>query len=94
MGTGRVALFPLPVLSLAMRSFATILATITLPLYALAAHHGNYARDHGSVALRVRGDLLPKRSFDNARMTYYIINVGQYVPQLRSHFLCLIISKE
>jgi len=59
-----------------MRSFATILATISLPLYALAAHHGNHARDHGGVALRARGDLLPKRNFPNARMTYYDITVG------------------
>ena len=76
-----------------MRSFATILATISLPLYALAAHHGNHARDHGGVALRARGDLLPKR-YSNAPFTYYDITVGQYVPQLFPHFLCLIISKE
>jgi len=75
-----------------MRSFTTILTTISLPLYALAAHHGNHARDHSGVAFRARGDVLPKRDF-SARMTYYDITVGPYVLQLRPHFLCLIISK-
>jgi hypothetical protein len=77
-----------------MRSFATVLTTLSLPLFALAAHHGYHARHHGDVALRARGDVLPKRNFPNARITWYDITVGQYVPQLRPHFLCLDISKE
>jgi hypothetical protein len=72
-----------------MRSFATILATISLPLYALAAHHGNHARDHGGVALRARGDLLPKRKFVNAPMTFYDITVGQYVLSFAPIFYAL-----
>ena len=76
-----------------MRSFATVLTTLSLPLFAFAAHHGYHARHHGDVALRARGDLLPKR-YSNARITWYDITVGQYVPQLRPHFLCLISSKE
>ena len=73
-----------------MRSFATILTTISLPLYALSAHHGN--RDHSGLALRARGDVL-QRDF-SARMTYYDITVGPYVLQISPYFFRLIVSKE
>ena len=74
-----------------MRSFTAILATLSLPLFAFAAHHGHSARHDGDVALRARGDLLPKRNFQG-RLTWYDISLYKYAPQLRPHFLCLISS--
>ncbi len=84
---------PLPVLSfLTMRSFATILAALSVPLYAFAAHHGNHARRHSDLALRARGDI-QKRDFGGP-FTYYDITVGQYVLPLCPHILCFITSTE
>ena len=75
-----------------MRSFATILTTLSLSLFAFAAHHrGNHAHAHLGLAARARGDLLHKRDF-SGRFTYYDITVGMYVPLLSPHFPCLIIS--
>ncbi|KAH9080654.1 hypothetical protein EDB83DRAFT_1004619 [Lactarius deliciosus] len=66
---------PLAIFSLCspMRSFTAILLTLSLPLYALAAH-GN-ARDHTGLAHRARGDILDKRDYQ-ARLTLYDIDVG------------------
>jgi hypothetical protein len=83
--------FPfLPVLSPSspsstMRSFATILLSLSLPLHAFAAHAINHAHRH-DVALRPRGP--------NARMTWYDITTGLYVPFLYPHRPSLIISPQ
>ncbi|KAF8478923.1 RlpA-like double-psi beta-barrel-protein domain-containing protein-containing protein [Russula ochroleuca] len=53
-----------------MRSFATILLSLSLPLHAFAAHGINPARRHADIALR------PRDSFSGVRMTYYEITVG------------------
>jgi len=74
-----------------MRSFATILTTLSLPLFSLAAYHGSHPRAHAGLAARARGDVLHKRDF-SGRFTYYDITTGLYVPLLCPHFLCLIIS--
>ena len=76
-----------------MRSFATILTALSLPLYTFAAHHNNPARRHSDVAVRARGDVLQKRDFSGP-LTYYDITVGQYVSSLCPHLLCFIISAE
>jgi hypothetical protein len=62
-----------------MRSFATILLTLSLPLHAFAAHAINHARRH-DVALHARGTTI-----SNARMSFYDIDVGLYVPLLYPH---------
>jgi len=74
-----------------MRSFATILTTLSLPLFSLAAYHGSHPRHgaHAGLAARARGDVLHQRDF-SARLTYYDITVGLCVPLLCPHFLCLI----
>jgi hypothetical protein len=69
-----------------MRSFATILLSLSLPLHAFAAHGINPARRHADIALR------PRDSFSGVRMTYYEITVGPYVPLFCPHRPCLIIS--
>jgi len=55
----------------AMRSFATILVTFSLPLCAFASHLGSHPRRHSDLALRS----LERRD----RFTYYDISVGEYV---------------
>ncbi|KAH8989623.1 hypothetical protein EDB86DRAFT_1873628 [Lactarius hatsudake] len=57
-----------------MRSFTAILLTLSLPLYALAAHGD--ARRHTGLAHRARGDILDKRDYDQVQLTLYDINVG------------------
>jgi hypothetical protein len=59
-----------------MHSFATLLLALSLPLSALAAH--TFPRHHNGLALRARGDLLPRQSYDNVRITFYEIDVGMY----------------
>lgn len=62
-----------------MRSFATLLLALSLPLYALAAHGS--PRHHTGLARRARGDLLARDisgSYTGARCTYYDITVGTY----------------
>ncbi|KAH9042234.1 hypothetical protein EDB85DRAFT_1241382 [Lactarius pseudohatsudake] len=56
-----------------MRSFTAVLLSLSLPLYALAAH-GN-ARRHTGLTHRARGDILDKRDFQ-AQLTLYDIDVG------------------
>jgi hypothetical protein len=72
-----------------MRSFATLLTALLLPLYAFAAHHGKHIRRHADVAIRAAGDLAVR---GGSRLTYYDITVGMYVPPLCPHFLRLIFS--
>lgn len=62
-----------------MRSFATLLLTLSLPLYALAAHGS--PRHHTGLARRARSDFLQRDisgSFTNARCTFYDITAGTY----------------
>jgi hypothetical protein len=85
---------PLPVTvlsSLTMCSFATILAALSVPLYAFAAHHGNHACRHSDLALRTRGDI-QKRDFGGL-FTYYDITVPVCSSAL-PHILCFITSTE
>ena len=70
----------------AMRSLATILISLSLPLHAFAAHAVNPGRRHADVALR------PRQQFSGERMTYYDITTGTYVPLFCLHRPCLIIS--
>ena len=56
-----------------MRSFATLLTALTLPLYAFSAHHGEHVRRHADVAVRARGDIAER---GGARLTYYDITTG------------------
>jgi len=72
-----------------MRSFATLLTALSLPLYGFAAHHGEHVRRHADVAVRARGDLAER---GGSRLTYYDITTGMYVPPLCPHFLFLIFS--
>jgi len=66
-----------------MRSFTAILLSLSLPLYALAAH-GN-SRRHTGLAHRARGDVLDKRDF-SARLTFYDIDVGMYARLSATNF--------
>ena len=66
-----------------MHSFETLLTALLLPLYALAAHHGEPVRRHADVALRARGDLAERGS---ARLTWYDITVGTYVSSVLPTF--------
>ncbi|KAI0003220.1 hypothetical protein BJV74DRAFT_812299 [Russula compacta] len=59
----------------AMPSLASILVTLSLPLYAFSAHHGNHAHRHVDLALRARGDVIQKRDFSGS-FTWYDITVG------------------
>ena len=68
-----------------MRSFATILVPLSLPLLAFAAHGVNHARHHADLALR-------PREYTGIRMTWYDITTGEYVPLHCPHRPCLIIS--
>jgi hypothetical protein len=70
--------------SFAMRSFATILLAISLPLHAFAAHGVNHARRHADIALQPRNP--------GARVTFYDITVGLYALSLCPHCPWLIIS--
>src|SRR6266481_7873619 len=70
--------------SFAMRSFATILLALSLPLHAFAAHVVNHAHRHADVALR-------PRQGSGARMTYYDITTGLCVFLLYPHYPWLII---
>jgi hypothetical protein len=54
-----------------MRSFATILLALSLPLHAFAAHAVNLRR-HADIALH------PRQSFQGAA-TFYDITTGMYV---------------
>lgn len=67
-----------------MRSFATLLLALSLPLYALAAH--SPIRRHNGLALRARGDLLPRQTYTNARCTFYDITTGTYVCLSATNF--------
>lgn len=67
-----------------MRSFATLLLALSLPLYALAAH--SPIRRHNGLALRARGDLLPRQTYDNARCTFYDITTGTYACLSATNF--------
>lgn len=58
-----------------MRSFATILLALSLPLHAFATH-GVSLRRHADLALRPR---------QNERFTYYDITVGTYVYLYSTH---------
>ena len=87
----RLLSLPLPSFSSlcsAMRSFTTLLLALSLPLYALAAH--SPLRRHNGLALRARGDLLPRQSYSNARCTFYDITTGQYVRPSVTNFPFLI----
>ncbi|KAN0141281.1 RlpA-like double-psi beta-barrel-protein domain-containing protein-containing protein [Lactarius tabidus] len=57
-----------------MHSFTTLLLALSVPLHALAAH--SPLRRHDALAHRARGDLLPRQSYDNVRITFYEIDVG------------------
>lgn len=76
-----------------MPSLASILVALSLPLYALSAHHGNHAHRHVDLALRSRGDVLQKRDFTGS-FTWYDITAGLYVRSsaLRMPSMPLIIS--
>ena len=56
-----------------MRSFATLLTALTLPLYAFSAHHGEHVRRHADLAIRARGDIAER---GGSRLTYYDITTG------------------
>ena len=60
-----------------MRSFATILLALSLPLHAFAAHGVNHRR-HADLTL------LPRQG-SHARMTYYDITTGTYVYLHSTH---------
>jgi hypothetical protein len=68
--------FSLSSLCSAMHSFTTLLLALSVPLHALAAH--SPLRRHDALAHRARGDLLPRQSYDNVRITFYEIDVGTY----------------
>ncbi|KAH9977123.1 hypothetical protein BGW80DRAFT_1287483 [Lactifluus volemus] len=59
-----------------MRSFLIALLSFSLPLSILASHGDHRARRHSEIALRARGDILPRAQFDAVRATYYQIDVG------------------
>ncbi len=83
---------PLPVLSsLTMCSFATILAALSVPLYAFAAHHSNHACHHSDLALHACGDI-QKYDFSGP-FTYYDITIPVCSSAL-PHILCFITSTE
>ena len=63
-----------------MRSFATILLAISLPLHAFASHGVNHRR-HADIALR------PRQGFSGARLTYYDITTGTYVYLHSAHIV-------
>lgn len=56
-----------------MRSFASILLALSLPLHVFATH-GVSLRRHADLALRPR-----QQQFTNERFTYYDITAGTYV---------------
>jgi hypothetical protein len=62
-----------------MRSFATILLAISLPLHAFATHGVNHRR-HADIALRPR-----QGSASGARLTFYDITTGTYVYLYSTH---------
>jgi hypothetical protein len=62
-----------------MRSFATILLALSLPLHAFATHGVNLRR-HADIALR-------PRQAKGARMTYYDITTGTYVYLYSTHIV-------
>lgn len=62
-----------------MRSFATILVALSLPLHALAAHEVNHRR-HAEIALR-------PRQYNGERMTFYDITTGTYVYLYFTHIV-------
>jgi len=57
--------------------FGATTLSVALPLLALADGHG-HARRHDSIARRARGDVseFEKRSFTNARFTFYDVGLG------------------
>jgi hypothetical protein len=67
-----------------MRSFFIALLALSLPLSILASHGDHRARRHSEIALRARGDVLPRDQFDGVRVTYYQIDVGTYVSSFCS----------
>jgi hypothetical protein len=62
-----------------MRSFATILLALSLPLHAFASHGVN-PRRHADIALR-------PRQGTSARMTFYDITTGTYVYLYSTHIV-------
>lgn len=62
-----------------MRSFATVLLALSLPLLAFASHAVNLRR-HADIALH-------PRQGTNARFTFYDITTGTYVHLYFTHIV-------
>lgn len=76
-----------------MRSFETILVSLSLSLLAFAAHGVNHAHRHANLTIRDANlTLRPRQEYTGIRMTWYDITTGTYVPLLYPHCPCLTMS--
>ncbi|KDQ59426.1 hypothetical protein JAAARDRAFT_32987 [Jaapia argillacea MUCL 33604] len=59
-----------------MRSFGIFGSVVALALSLGVSADSHIGRRHDGIARRVRGDLVEKRSYDNARFTFYDVGLG------------------